>query len=101
MGKCFWKGIWLLKMFEKEMHDMGKRMARVILPSALRVGYVGLKGVDEVKIMADEQAFSNKIKSKGSLIRQSLKGKSGDKAVEAVGKIHSESKFKNGVNSIK
>ncbi|GAK31219.1 methyl-accepting chemotaxis protein [Weissella oryzae SG25] len=88
-------------MFEKELQDMGKRLARVMLPSALRVGYVGLKAINEAKVMFDEQAFLSKLANKEHLIEENLKGKAGDKATEAIGKIHAESKFKAGVNSIK
>jgi hypothetical protein len=88
------------KMFEDEIRDFAKMMARWIIPGAVSVGYNIGKFPMEMSINSDRDTVNQMLDTNREATSENLKGNAGNKALEALDKIKSNTNFSQGVDSV-
>lgn len=96
-------GLLLLEvnMFEKEIKEMAKQMAKWTLPAAASVSYNIVKFPLEASINSDKDTVAQMLKANKEMTSQNLQGNAGNKALEAIENISTDDYFSKGVESVK
>ena len=88
-------------MFEKEIKEMAKQMAKWTLPAAASVSYNIVKFPLEASINSDKDTVAQMLKANKEMTSQNLQGNAGNKALEAIENISTDDYFSKGVESVK